>query len=292
MYYNRQTREIENPDEGGQKALEVLYNTKGGRLVLWSVAARPWFSELIAKYHRSTLSHKDIAPFIKKNKMKICPKKASEEYSTFNDFFTRKKNVRWDSDESVLISPATSKVQAFPITDNLRLRIKGTTYSIGDILGSDVDAQSFKNGTCLVFRLSVDDYHRYHYIDDGRYLGVYKIPGELHTVRPISEKYGVFARNTRVVNMFETKHFGRVAQIEIGALLVGKIINHSITPFFKRGQEKGYFEFGGSTIVMLLNKEIEFDEDIQWFSDLGVEVKVTAGERIGRIKEATDEQDK
>lgn len=280
MYYNRKTKTIENPEESGQKTLELLYNSLGGRVFLQTIAARPWFSDLLANYHKSTWSHKDIVPFIQKHDIKVCPNCANKHYKTFNDFFIRKKKVNVDLTKNVLISPADSKMRFFQISDDLRIKIKGTTYSIADILGSEVDAQAFKNGTCIVFRLSVDDYHRYHYIDNGHLLGTYKINGELHTVRPIAEQYGVYARNTRVINMFETENFGKVAQIEVGALLVGKIVNHS-NPFFKKGEEKGYFEYGGSTIVMLFNKEIKFDDDIIQMNNLGVETKVCAGERIG-----------
>lgn len=280
MYYNRKTKTIENPEESGQKTLELLYNSLGGRIFLQTIAARPWFSDLLANYHKSTWSHKDIVPFIQKHDVKVCPNCANKHYKTFNDFFIRKKKVNVNLTKNVLVSPADSKMRFFQISDDLRIKIKGTTYSIADILGSEVDAQAFKNGTCIVFRLSVDDYHRYHYIDNGRLLGTYKINGELHTVRPIAEQYGVYARNTRVINMFETENFGKVAQIEVGALLVGKIVNHSNT-FFKKGEEKGYFEYGGSTIVMLFNKEIKFDDDIIQMNNLGVETKVCAGERIG-----------
>lgn len=280
MYYDRKTNSIENPEESGQKALDILYNTHGGRFLLWSIAARPWFSRLITKYHQSTLSHKDIAPFIKKHNVQECPRKARAEYQTFNDFFTRKKNITCNSEQNVLMAPADSKMRIFPITDDLRFMVKGSTYSVAEIMGSEVDAQKFKSGTCIVFRLSVDDYHRYHFIDDGRIKGTYRIEGELHTVRPISEKYGVYARNTRVISMLDTENFGEVAQIEVGALLVGKIVNHNITEFV-RGQEKGYFEFGGSTIVMLFKKDIQFDDDIYQMNAVGVETRVHVGERIG-----------
>ena len=281
MYYDRRTNSIENPTESGQKALDILYNTAGGRFFLWSVAARPWFSQLLTKYHQSTLSQKDIVPFIKKHKVQECPRKANEKYQTFNDFFTRKKDITFNPEKNVLIAPADSKMRIFPISDDLRFKVKGSTYSVAEILGSDIDAQPFKNGTCVVFRLSVDDYHRYHFIDNGKFIGSYKIHGELHTVRPIAEEYGVYARNTRVINMMDTENFGRIAQIEVGALLVGKIVNHPGVVDFEKGQEKGYFEYGGSTIVMLFNKDIQFDEDILHMNSFGVETRVRVGERIG-----------
>lgn len=280
MYYNRKTKTIEKAVEGNKKALDLLYNTQGGRFLLWGIAARPWFSEAIAHYHRSTKSHKDIVPFIKKYEIKECPKHAREKYKTFNDFFIREKKIKVDTQKNALIAPADSKMRYFTITDDLRMIVKSSNYSVADILGSTVDAQAFKGGTYIIFRLSVDDYHRYHFIDNGRVRGKYRINGELHTVRPISEQYNVYARNTREITMMDTENFGQVAQIDVGALLVGKIVNYNVESFTK-GQEKGYFEFGGSTIVMLFNKEIQFDEDIIAANKQGYEIKVSAGERIG-----------
>lgn len=280
MYYNRKTKTIENPEESGQKTLELLYNSLGGRVFLQTIAARPWFSDLLANYHKSTWSHKDIVPFIQKHDIKVCPNCANKHYKTFNDFFIRKKKVNVDLTKNVLVSPADSKMRFFQISDDLRIKIKGTTYSIADILGSEVDAQAFKNGTCIVFRLSVDDYHRYHYIDNGKQVYHRKIKGQLHTVRPISEKYKVYSRNAREVTIMETENFGMVGQVEVGALMVGKIINHEQL-VFKKYEEKGYFEFGGSTIVLFLQDKIKFDEDIEKAVADGYEVKVSAGERIG-----------
>ena len=111
----------------------------------------------------------------------------------------------------------------------------------------------------------------------------YKIAGELHTVRSISEKYNVFSRNSREISILRTEHIGDVAQIEVGALLVGAIKNNEKEQFVK-GEEKGYFEYGGSTIVLLFEEgRISLDEDIIEQSKLGIETKVSIGEKIGVI---------
>ncbi|MBR3025761.1 MAG: phosphatidylserine decarboxylase, partial [Oscillospiraceae bacterium] len=109
------------------------------------------------------------------------------------------------------------------------------------------------------------------------------IDGRLHTVSPISAKrYKVFAENCRSVSFLETENFGECYQVEIGALLVGKIINRKVK-VFERGDEKGYFEMGGSTCVVMLKKDAAIiDEDIRENSDKGIETKVLMGERIGR----------
>jgi phosphatidylserine decarboxylase len=143
-------------------------------------------------------------------------------------------------------------------------------------------AEYFANGICLVHRMAVDDNHRYIHIDDGKMLSHKTIQGELHTVRPISQDFNVFSRNCREVSLLETEHLGTIAYIEVGALLVGKINNNNNIAF-NRCDEKGYFEFGGSTIIILINKDIEFDHDIDKMNADGIEIKVGVGERIGLI---------
>ena len=164
------------------------------------------------------------------------------------------------------------------------LKIKGSKYTIKDLLDDEMSAEYFRGGTCLVFRLTVDDNHRYNFIDSGKRLSTKKIRGELHTVRPISEKYDVYTRNSREVSILDTEELGIVAQIEVGALLVGRIVNHDKASFVKN-EEKGYFEYGGSTIVVLLNKKLEIDPDIAAMNENGIETKVKAGEKLGLILE-------
>ena len=252
--------------------------------MLKAFVARPWFSKLRGLYQRSALSKKDILPFIDKYQIDIDKEYAKSHYKNFNDFFIRNKILDVNYKENDLISPADSKMQIFDITPDLTLQVKKSLYSVKDLLQDETMAAQYSGGKCVVFRLSVDDYHRYHFIDNGQIVYNKKIKGELHTVRPISEKYNVFTRNAREVTIINTEHLGQIAYIEVGALLVGKINNHDKIEC-KKYEEKGYFEFGGSTIILLLNKNIKFDSDIIEANNLGYEVKVCAGEPIGQIEE-------
>ena len=135
---------------------------------------------------------------------------------------------------------------------------------------------------CLIFRLSPDDYHRYVYPDAGTQEKTVGIPGVLHSVNPIAGSLGVYRRNARRYTVLHTSHFGDVVQMEVGALLVGRIRNHCETPgSIGKLQEKGYFEYGGSTVILLLQKgAVTVDADILEHSALGIETKVTIGERV------------
>ena len=206
------------------------------------------------------------------------------EYVSFSDFFTRKiKPGRrpFDEDPSAVISPADSKLLCYDIGNDLKFAVKGSVYTPDEIVGNNIDLSSFAGGNAIVFRLSMDDYHHYCHIDSGRISGSYEIKGKLHTVSSISSKYKIYKENHRIVNVMDTDHFGRVIYIEVGALLVGRIKNNGLT-VFEKGQEKGYFEQGGSTIVIFFEKgKINVDDDILEMSGNGIETKVRMGERIG-----------
>lgn len=284
MYYDRKAKTIVEEIEYQKQLLKFLYQTQIGRILLKTFIARPWFSKLRGAYQRSVFSKKDILPFIDKYQIDIDKEYAKSHYKNFNDFFIRTKILDVNYKENDLISPADSKMQIFDITPDLILQVKKSSYNIKDLLQDETMAAQYSGGKCVVFRLSVDDYHRYHFVDNGQIVYNKKIKGELHTVRPVSEKYNVFTRNAREVTIINTEHLGQIAYIEVGALLVGKINNHDKVEC-KKYEEKGYFEFGGSTIILLLNKNIKFDSDIIEANNLGYEVKVCAGEPIGQIEE-------
>jgi phosphatidylserine decarboxylase len=283
MFYSRKEKKLVEEVEEQKKILNFLYNTVPGRICLKSVVARPWVSRVRAKYHKSPRSVKDIEPFMKKHNIELDAETVSRFHS-FNDFFIRTKPIRCDGSDDELIAIATSKLSYFPINDDLRLSIKQSKYTIEDIVQDEKIADRFKGGTCMVFRLAVNDYHRYCHIDSGYIISNKFIPGVLHTIRAVSQRFNVFARNSREVTLMATQHLGDVLYVEVGALLVGKIQNNQKTPFNKF-DEKGYFEFGGSTVVVLLNQniKIEFDEDIQKANANGFETQVEIGERIGLI---------
>ena len=149
-------------------------------------------------------------------------------------------------------------------------------------------AAAYSGGTALVLRLSPDDYHRYCYVDDGEISQYKEISGRLHAVRPIVHHYyPVFSQNARAVTVMETKTFGRVTQVEVGALMVGKICNYKTAGTISFGEEKGYFAFGGSTIVLLFQKGcVEVSQEIFQLAEQGEEQVIRIGSDIGRrVKE-------
>lgn len=279
-YFDRKTKSVKTQKEYGDKYLHFLYKTVLGRIILKFVS-HPIFSNIVMLYKKSPLSKRSIKAFVTKYEINLTNEQ-SNDFKSFNHFFTRKEERDFCDENKVLHAVADSKLSVFKISNDLTLNIKNTLYSINDLLKDEQISSKFYDGTCLVFRLSVQDMHRYFYFDNGKVLLNKKINGKLHTVRPISEELHVFTQNKREVTLLKLENFGLVTQVEIGALLVGRIKNHPVTDF-KRGDEKGYFEFGGSTIVLLFKSDIKFDDDIIKANAEGLEISVKAGERIGEL---------
>lgn len=280
--YNRDTKDYEEEIEYKKEKLEFLYNTVVGRVLLKLIIARPLFSKINAIYYKSKLSKKDIKPFIEKHNIDIKYWNI-EEFNSFNDFFTRKRDIDIKCSANDLIAVADSKLMVYDISDDTRFTIKNTTYNIVDIVKSYTIASQFNGGKALVFRLTANNYHRHVFIDSGIITDNYRLNGVLHTVRPISEKYNVYSENTREVTVIETKSLGTIVEIDIGALLIGCMVNTYKGYKVNKLSEKGYFEYGGSTVVILIKSNCKIDEDILEQSRLGYETKVSIGERIGTI---------
>lgn len=275
--------------EYGGDVLRFLYQTPTGRLLLKYVAAAPWFSRCRARLQNTRRSRKKIAPFVEKYGIDLTDGGfgsgwSVEEFSSFNDFFTRRRDMKaYIADliekgicagEAELPAVADALLSVYPITEDLRVPIKETTYSLEELTGFPV-SDRYRGGHCLLFRLEVTDYHRYCFPDDGCVVAQWNLPGALHTVRPISEEHRVYSRNKRQVTVMETEHFGELIQLEIGAMLVGHMVEHPLPEGqFQKFQEKGYFEFGGSSVVLLTGPEVSVPER--------KETRVRMGEPVGK----------
>lgn len=271
----------DNPFTG----LSFLYNTKIGRLVLKPIVANKFVSNLVGWVLDRRISCVGIKPFIRKNNIKMDDYE-NKRYSSFNDFFIRKiKEGKREiiMDDDAFISPCDSKLMVYKIDDKTLFKVKNSVYDVFSLTNNSEIAKEFKNGYALVFRLSPSDYHRYYFVDNGKILKKYKINGKFHTVNPIVyDKFKVFKENTRECTLVETKNFDKLLYVEVGALLVGKISNHMVSNF-KKGEEKGYFMYGGSTVIILVkNNKIKIDYEIQKNSNLGYETYVKLGEKIAK----------
>ena len=256
--------------------LSFMYNTIIGRFIL-KIATTKIVANIYSTYLNSKFSKRKIKSFVKKNHINMDEYKETD-YNSFNDFFffLIKPNKRKIEDN--LIAVCDSKLSVYKLDENSSFKIKNSIYTVKELIGED---RQYKYA--LIFRLCVDDYHHYIFPDDGKILDTRHINGTLHTVQPIAfKRYKVFHENSREITFLKCDNLGDVCYIEVGALMIGKIVNKNINEF-KKGEEKGYFEFGGSTVIMLIDKNIEINKKIIENSENDIETIVKMGQCIGKF---------
>ena len=270
---------------GQDHLLEVIYGHALTRMLLRPFLS-PAVSDICGKFLSTRLSRRIIPSFVKKNHIDLGIYE-KQEFDSYNACFTRKIKAEQrpiNEQKNILISPSDGKVTAYPITQKGRFWIKHTQYSAAQLLKDERLAERYMGGWIYVIRLTVDDYHRYCYVADGRKSRQRKIRGVLHTVNPVAnDYYPIYKMNSREYCLLKTKELGTILLMEVGALMVGKINNHEEdSAQVKRGDEKGMFEFGGSTIVVMTEPGMaEPDKDIIHNTKAQAETLVKMGEPIG-----------
>ena len=268
------------------KVLSVLYGNRTGRMLLRPLVS-PWVSRIGGKLLSTRLSTVAVTPFVRANhiELSICEK---QSFDSYNDFFTRKLKPEArpiNHAPDAWISPCDGRLSVYPITAEGSFQIKHTHYTLESLLKNSSLAKRFLDGKLWLYRLCVDDYHRYIYPEGGIKSKNIRIPGIFHTVNPIAnDHYPIYKENTREYCLIKTERFGTILMMEVGALLVGKIENKENGPCsVYRGEEKGNFAFGGSTIVVLTEKGKVTPENVYVeHTRQGIETKVKMGERVGK----------
>ncbi len=273
--------------EKTSRLLTFLYTTSVGNRLL-RILVSPEVSKVAGCVMNSRLSLLAVPGFIKSQNIDVSEFEKTN-FSSYNDFFTRKLKLGarlLAQGDDILISPCDAKLTIFPITNDSRFLIKQGQYTVQSLLRDEKLAKQFEGGILWQLRLSVDDYHRYIYPVSGRRSHERTINGVFHTVQPIAfEHCPVYKENTRKYCIIKTKEFGTILMMEVGAMMVGRITNHEAVPgYVTRGEEKGYFEFGGSTIILLTQKGVVLPrKNILHRSARGEETRIRQGEKIGKV---------
>ncbi|XP_020551599.1 phosphatidylserine decarboxylase proenzyme 2-like isoform X2 [Sesamum indicum] len=278
-------------------SMRAIYQSKVG-LGLMDKGAKELLQSISEKQGRKmecTESAKNIPDFINMFKDQINLSEIKyplEHFKTFNEFFIRElkpgaRPITSIECDDVAVCAADSRLTAFETaSDAMRFWIKGKKFSIQGLLGSEVSSSAFTDGSLVIFRLAPQDYHRFHVPVSGTIEKFVDIPGCLYTVNPIAvnSKYcNVFTENKRVVSLISTKEFGKVAFVAIGATMVGSItFSKKEGDYVKKGDEFGYFSFGGSTVICVFEKDtIKIDEDLLENSSRSLETLVSVGMKLG-----------
>jgi phosphatidylserine decarboxylase len=289
--YNRRTGEYEVEKVAGGNLLNALYTTKAGKLGLELLVKRKIYSALTGFFCDTSFSKRSIAGFVKNFSIDMdeCENK-QEEFKSFNDFFSRKlkKIARpFDKPLECLMSPGDGRLQAWTdINSSNIIQIKGMSYSLSELLQNPVLAKEYDGGTYIILRLCPVDYHRFHFFDSGVCGEPIRVRGEYYSVNPMALRTipELFCRNKREYSLYKTDNFGDVLYVEVGATSVGSIVQ-TYTPGsrLERGDEKGFFKFGGSTVLLFFKKgKVVIDKEILDQTAAGIETKVLAGEEIGK----------
>lgn len=289
-YYNRKNKSYEIEKVAGEKYLNWTYSSPVGMSFLEGIIKKKAFSSLYGWYLNRGISRRKIKNFIDEfNLDTYIFEKDESKFTSFNDFFYRKlkSNARPIAmDASAVVSLGDGKLFAYENIDLDKLvQVKGFTYSLRELIKDDKTSEKYANGTCLILRLCPTDYHRFHFIDSGVCTDTTKIKGNYYSVNPVAlqkiEK--LFCENKREWSIFKSDNFGDLLYVEVGATCVGSIIQ-TYTPNKRvnKGDEKGYFKFGGSTVILFFEPDkIKIDKEIIEQTSLGYETYVLIGEKIG-----------
>jgi len=292
--YNRATKQLETEIVLGDAFVKLAYETPAKHILSWPMFAHAIVSRILGWYANTNCSKNRIQKTVRDLNIDMDDFIIPEQgFTSFNDFFARKikPDARtFDGDESIIASPADCRMIAWQKLDgNTCIPAKGANFTLDKLLGPNRrnTAEQFEDGSLCVCRLCPADYHRYHYPANGKTIEAWPIKGKYHSVNPIAlrQNLDVFTTNYRTVSILELDACGIVAYIEVGAFGVASIIQTHNESNYRKGDEKGYFAFGGSTIIMVFqNNRIQFDQDIIEYSKQGIETRILAGNQIATIQ--------
>jgi phosphatidylserine decarboxylase len=294
-YLDRKTGQYKEEIIAGAKFLRWIYETNSGPFLLEALVKRKVFSFLYGKLQDLPLSRGKIRRFVRDLQIDLQEARQDDPdaYPTFNHFFTRELKAAArpvDSAPGVLVSPADGKILAWENIDPERLlQVKGSYYSLAELLCNRDLAFAYDRGTCLVIRLCPADYHRFHFPDGGIPSETRKINGHYYSVNPLALKKvaKLYCANKRELTLFQADNFGEMLLMEVGATCVGSIVQTYLPgQYAAKGSEKGYFKFGGSTTILFLKKDtVQIDSDLTANTAEGIETQIRMGERIGIKKD-------
>ena len=285
-YVDRESGQVRTEKVYGEQWLNWLYHNPVGEATLWAIAKRKIVSSVYGDMMEKPSSSDKIQPFIEEYGVDISIAQ-EQNFNSFNEFFIRKLKPQARpiiQDSLSVASPADGKVLAYENINNSDFYIKGVRFNVESFLNNSELAKKYKNGSMIVFRLAPPDYHRYHFPVSGKVPQANtKIDGDYYSVNPLAlrEKAEIFWLNKREYGIIESPVFGNVVMVEVGATMVGSMLQSYSGTSIKKGDEKGYFKFGGSTVVLLFEKDkIQIDQDLLLNTSNSLETTIKMGEQI------------
>lgn len=295
VYIDRQTGRKEVEKVYKNEALRFLYGDHWlsqhlSGAILPMVAKLPFFSQFYGFLQKQEASAKKIPAFIEH--FDVDENEFLEpvsHFKCFNDFFIRRLKAEarpMASGSHTAIIPADGRYYFYgDISQTEGFIVKGKKFCLETLLQNKELAEHYAQGSMVLARLCPSDYHRFHFPCDGTPGPTRMINGYLYSVNPLAirKNLNIFTENKRTLCEIETSSFGKVLYIEVGATCVGSIIEtYQAGEFQSKGAEKGYFEFGGSSLILLFPKNtIVFDEDLIAATQHGFEIRCLFGQQMG-----------
>ncbi|NGX55917.1 MAG: Phosphatidylserine decarboxylase proenzyme [Candidatus Anoxychlamydiales bacterium] len=292
--YSRKTKKFLYEKILGEKFLFFLYKkNKTSKFFLNLISKFPLFSYIYGFIHKLKISKYKIRPFIKKFEIdeKEFEKKVNK-FKSFNDFFIRKLKPdarEINKNEDILTFPCDGKFLAFEKIDEINsFYIKGEKFNLLSFLKDEKLSNKYKDGSMLLCRLAPYDYHRFHFPTECIPQEAKLINGYLFSVNPsaLMTNVHILCENKRMITTLKTKNFKDILFVEIGATNVGAIKqSYFLNKEYKKGEEKGYFELGGSSIALIFEKDtIILDEDLIKYTKQNIEIQSLMGNRFAKLK--------
>jgi len=289
---DRQTGQKKQEKVFCEWVLSFLYESRLGQCLVKRIARASFLSSFYGWWQQLAITKGQIAPFVARYKIDVSEfEKPIDQYSSFNAFFIRKlkPEARYITpDKSTAIIPADGRYLVYQNIDLCDgFVVKGKKFSLTHLLDDPKLAKKYEKGSLVIARLCPTDYHRFHFPCDCIPGPSRLIQGFLYSVNPISIKQKIerLTENKRTVTELKTDQFSTLLYVEVGAMCVGSI-HQTYTPSqsYEKGREKGYFSFGGSTIILLFEpNQIQLDKDLIINSLHHIETVCLMGQSLGKI---------
>ncbi|MCB1080322.1 MAG: phosphatidylserine decarboxylase [Chlamydiia bacterium] len=298
VYRDRETGELKKEKVYGKFFLEAVYGTSllsklFSLVALPLISNIPFFSKLYGQRQKSLKSREKVRPFIENFHVDTREfADPPEAFQSFNDFFIRKLKPEarpLAPGDEVAVLPADGRYLVYPDISAVEgFYVKEKKFDLHRLIQDEFLFDLYKRGSMVIARLCPTDYHRFHFPCACLPSKAKLINGPLYSVNPIAlrEHISILNENKRMLTQLETQRFGKILYIEVGATFVGSIKQtyQPQTPQLKGG-EKGYFEFGGSCLILLFQpNKIIFDQDLVDASLEFVETKAKFGSSLGRCR--------
>ena len=291
QFFNRSKGTVETELVYGENWLKLIYDNPFGKLLLWAAVKKSWFSRWYGWRMSQPASKARIRPFIRKYKLDEEEFDSDPEgFRSFNEFFSRKLKPDArpiEQENAVAVFPADGRhLGVQDLSANLGFYVKGQKFDLPKLFQSEELAGRFRKGSLIISRLCPVDYHRFHAPVSGKISEARLINGSLFSVNPIAlrKRLSVFWENKRYLCMIDSDYHGKVAQFIVGATCVGSAtFTFSQNQRVNKGEELGYFSFGGSSVLTLFEKDrLRISEDVQQHSQANIETYAKMGEEMGR----------